>query len=506
MLSLHNKRRIIPALLLGICCLASACTKMIEINPPIDTIGNESVFNSPDKVTAAVSGLYFLMMKNTGDPTFSNGSTTFYAGMMADELVPSMGTVVPEDYQFYTNKLLLSNSIAGTTLWNYPYRVIYAANAILEGISKATALSVTDSVKNQAIGESKLARAFSFFYLVNFYGDVPMPLSTNVLVEGRQARQPLDKVYQQIVEDLTAASQLLPDNYAVTKGEKIRPNRYAALALLARVYMYQQKWQEAAATADKLISSGQFSLTTLENTFEPNSKEAIWQLLYDMKNGTSYHIPESMHLMPQMSISMLPPESQEFFLDPANFEGVSMFILPTYMMSDQLIHAFEPGDQRLNKWTDSLTTPAAAPWNGMQYRFARKYLTVHPDGTDAHPYYTVFRLAEQYLIRAEARAQLGDVAGAASDLNAIRARAGLPANTTASKEALLTAIAHERQIELFAEWGHRWFDLKRTGKATAVLSTIKEKQPWSDHSLLLFIPPTEIQNDPMLTQNPGYTW
>ncbi|RAJ81823.1 putative outer membrane starch-binding protein [Chitinophaga dinghuensis] len=502
----HYKSKIIPALLLSIGCLASACKKMVDINPPIDTIDNKNVFNSPDKVNAAVSGLYFLMMKNTGEPTFSNGSTTCYAGMMADELVPSMGTTIPEDYQFYTNKLLLSNPKPGPDLWSYPYKVIYAANAILEGIAGATSPAITDSIKKQAIGESRLARAFALFYLTNFYGDIPTPMSTNVLIEGKQPRQPIDKVYQIILDDLKAAIELLPDNYAVTNGEKVRPNRYAAIALLARVYLYRQQWQEAAATADKLISSGQFSLTTLENAFEPNSKEAIWQLLYDMKNGQSFHIPESMNLMPALSISMLDEASQEFFTDPANFESVQLFIIPTYILSDHLTQAFEPGDQRFNKWTDSLRAPAVAPWNGIEYRFARKYVQANPDGTDAHPYYTVFRLAEQYLIRAEAQAQLGDVAGAASDLNAIRSRAGLPATAASSKEALLTAIAHERQIELFAEWGHRWFDLKRTNKATTVLSAIKEKQPWSDNNLLLFIPPLEIQNDPMLKQNPGYTW
>jgi hypothetical protein len=116
----------------------------------------------------------------------------------------------------------------------------------------------------------------------------------------------------------------------------------------------------------------------------------------------------------------------------------------------------------------------------------------------------VLRLAEQYLISAEAKAQLDDINGAATALNALRTRAGLPNTTAATKEAMLAAIAHERQTELFAEWGHRWMDLKRTNKATAVLGAISNKQPFKAGQLLYPIPPTEITNDPNLQQNPEY--
>jgi len=121
----------------------------------------------------------------------------------------------------------------------------------------------------------------------------------------------------------------------------------------------------------------------------------------------------------------------------------------------------------------------------------------------------VFRLAEQYLIRAEAKAQQGtDMIGAAADLNVIRNRAGL-ANTTASThDDLLAAVAHERQIELFAEWGHRWFDLKRTGQVDAVMSAVTpQKNPsgtWKTYQQLYPVPQSEISKNPFLKQNAGY--
>jgi hypothetical protein len=116
----------------------------------------------------------------------------------------------------------------------------------------------------------------------------------------------------------------------------------------------------------------------------------------------------------------------------------------------------------------------------------------------------VLRLAEQYLIRAEAHAQQKNVSGAADDLNKLRTRAGLSNTTAATQDDLLAAVAHERQTELFAEWGHRWFDLKRTGKAEEVLSTITTKQPWSNNKLVYPIPSMDVINDPSLKQNDGY--
>jgi hypothetical protein len=120
----------------------------------------------------------------------------------------------------------------------------------------------------------------------------------------------------------------------------------------------------------------------------------------------------------------------------------------------------------------------------------------------------VFRLAEQYLIHAEALANGGGtgVVEAIKDLNKIRLRAGLgELPLTLSKEATLIAVAKERQTELFAEWGHRWLDLKRTGKAHDVLSVLPLKQPWAgDYQLLYPIPLSEIQANVRLVQNADY--
>ncbi len=114
----------------------------------------------------------------------------------------------------------------------------------------------------------------------------------------------------------------------------------------------------------------------------------------------------------------------------------------------------------------------------------------------------VFRLAEQYLIHAEAAAQLGNLGTAIADLNTVRARAGLGATTATGQADVLAAIMHERQVELFCEWGNRWFDLNRTGTAGTVLNA--EKGGFQSYMALYPVPLTQIQANPLLRQNQGY--
>jgi hypothetical protein len=158
-----------------------------------------------------------------------------------------------------------------------------------------------------------------------------------------------------------------------------------------------------------------------------------------------------------------------------------------------LLGSFETNDKRRTAWVASFP-PHLAP---AKYR--------NGEGLD---YYIVMRLAELYLIRAEATvlSAPANVNAAIADINLLRKRADLteleedlPAAT------VIDAIAHERRIELFAEWGHRWFDLKRTGKAHDTLSVIPNKQPWwGDFQLLYPIPEKEISVNGQLIQNPEY--
>jgi hypothetical protein len=165
-----------------------------------------------------------------------------------------------------------------------------------------------------------------------------------------------------------------------------------------------------------------------------------------------------------------------------------------------MLQNFKDGDQR-KSWIDS------GDFSGKRYYYPFKYKTgssqAIPNGAYTE-YYMVLRLAEQYLIRAEALANQNKIEEAVKDINKIRERAGMAGfSLNLTQAEVLDIIEHERQIEFFAEWGHRWLDLKRWDKANARLGPVKG-QDWQTEDQLYPIPQAEIQNDPNLTQNAGY--
>ena len=174
---------------------------------------------------------------------------------------------------------------------------------------------------------------------------------------------------------------------------------------------------------------------------------------------------------------------------------------PVYL-SSFLLSAYEPGDQRRVSWVGSKTVGT----NTYYYPFKYESATFNTPVTE---YLMVLRLAEQFLIRAEARAQQSNLSGAASDLNMIRNRAGLT-NTTATTQAdMLTAIYHERQVELFTEWGHRWLDMKRIGNIDAVMGGSTgvcqaKGGTWNTDWQWYPLPLYDLQQDANLVQNAGY--
>jgi hypothetical protein len=245
---------------------------------------------------------------------------------------------------------------------------------------------------------------------------------------------------------------------------------YTAQALLAKVYLYRQQWANAASTAALVINSGVYNLEpVLNNVFLHGSKEAIWQL-------------------PSVG-----PYVQTG--DALTFVPYSPAIIPGIQISGYLSNAFEPGDQRKTNWTNANVV------NGVTYLYPFKYKNTSATAATIEDF-MFFRLGELYLIRAEALAQNNDLNGALDDLNTVRSRAGLGNSTAVSQTDILNAIMHERQVELFCEWGNRWYDLKRTGTIDAVLGA--EKTGWLPYAALYPVPLTEIQNNPFLLQNTGY--
>ena len=441
----------------------SSCKKFVDINPPINQITGDEAFKSDASATAIVTGIYSEMMNNPAQ--FSSGFTTMYAGMCADELYYySSGN----NDEFVTNQISLSNhGLIGSSFWQPVYKYIYTANLVIEKLNKADLLSA--NVKRRLEGEAKFIRAFCYFQLVNLFGDVPLITGTNYHINSTIPRTSTNIIYQQIISDLRDASGLLSSTYVT--ADRVRPNKWAAEGLLARVYLYTGEWSKAEESASLVIQSPLYSLpANLNNVFLKNSSEALWQL---QPVNPSWNTWEGNIILPASSAS-----------------------LPTYLLTSSLLQAFETGDPRKASWTNTRT------YAGTTVVYPYKY-KVYGNGASLTEFYMILRVAEQYLIRAEARVNQNNIPGAQADLNIIRNRSAL-ANTTANTQPdLLSAIERERRIELFAEWGHRWYDLKRTGRADVLLSVLKPGT-WQPTDKLWPIPASELNANPQLIQNPGY--
>jgi hypothetical protein len=177
------------------------------------------------------------------------------------------------------------------------------------------------------------------------------------------------------------------------------------------------------------------------------------------------------------------------------FVPASTTTKPAYAITNGLLNAFEPSDLRKENWVKANVV------NNETFYYPYKYKV--RTNTPITEYLVVFRLAEQWLIRAEANARQNKLQSALDDLNIIRKRAGLPDANANTKDELLLAIEGERQKEFFAEWGHRWFDLKRTERANAILAPIKAPN-WQPTDVLYPLPFQEIQRNTALIQNEGY--
>lgn len=455
----------ITAALLLTAGMAGSCKKLIEIppSPPSEIVASQQFADSASTMSA-VAFVYSYASESISGFGYSDGLLTASTGLSSDELLYTNGydANLPP---FYGYQLTNINGDV-STLWTSPYTSLYAVNAVMSGVSTSTGLSA--ALKTQILAEMKVVRAFYYFNLVNLFGGVPLVLSTDYKTTGVLPRASVDSVYGQIMADLTDAQQHLSAAYP--SGGHIRPNQLVATALLARVYLYRQQWQQAYDAANTVIGSGTYSLVSdPDQVFLDGSTEAIWQL-------------------PATGPQQVTGEAGEF---------VPRSGAPTFLVSSYLLNAFEPNDLRMKDWLGQSIV------NGDTLYYPYKYKNVLPNSPTTEDY-MILRLAEQYLIRAEASAELGNGAAALADVNTVRARAGLGASTAdpASQTAVLNAIMHERQIELFTEWGSRWFDLKRTGRAGAVLSA--EKTGWTTDAALYPIPITQLQDNVNLKQNPGY--
>ncbi|WP_230406372.1 RagB/SusD family nutrient uptake outer membrane protein [Flavobacterium fluviale] len=450
-------------LVLSLAFLIVSCDSFLDIDLPENQLTKESVFEDNQTADAALTSIYS-KMRDTGILTGSGVGISFQLGCYGDELT-WFGNPLSTTENFYTNNLLPSTSSVND-YWKAAYSNIYAANAVLEGSRSSVSLSTANKQKLE--GEALFIRALLHFYLVNLYGDIPYVTTTEYKINTVVSKLPVKEIYQLIQTDLQLAAVNL--NTAELSSTRVRPSKFTVRALLSRVYLCSGLWAEAADSASAVLNeSGTFSLENIDSAFLKESKETIWQL---QPSASGKNTDEAVAFI----FASGPPR--------------------TVCLNNILVNSFSSDDLRKKHWMGSVSSGAS------KWYFAYKYKKNSTTASSVE-YSIVMRLAEQYLIRAEARAKQGDIIGAREDLNKIRNRAGLTSTYISTKEELLQAVAEERRHELFTEYAHRFFDLKRSGDINTILSA--QKPGWNTTDILFPLPQTELELNPnLLPQNEGY--
>lgn len=343
-----------------------------------------------------------------------------------------------------------------------------------------------EALRSRLIAEARFLRAFSYFNLVRYFGDIPLQH------EDLTQRAPREEVYDYIISDLEAAMQDLPPKSEYAEEDLGRVTRGAAQALLAKVYLNRENWAEAVNYADQVLSSGEYGL-------EPNYED-IWR--ESSENGI-----ESIFEIQGRGES--PAHGIQQYSQTQGARGPGGWGWGFNTPTQDLVDAFDSEGDEIRKEA-TIIFAGETLWDGREVspnvenpRYNEKaYSSANLGAADGNKNIRVLRLAEILLIKAEAANELGDTQTALDALNQVRERVELDPVTTSDQNQLRQAIWRERRLELAFEHD-RWFDLLRTGQAGDVMRAHGKNFEDGKHDLFP-VPEEQLRQTPEMTQNPGY--
>lgn len=445
---------LLRTLLMG--AVFASCKGFLEVEPK-EAIDEKLAITNAASLQTAIRGAYRAL-----------GDNSYYGeGYVNLGFVPG-GDVIYNVADNLSNLNFRADVGDFGNVWLGIYNTINIANNIIQAAPTIQDVNLSDEERNQVLGEAHFIRALAYFDLARGWGGVPIKQvpTTDVDEDLGIERSSLADTYAFVLEELNRAENLLPETV-----NRIRATKYTVWALKARFFLYNQRWREAEEYAGKILDlSSQYQLTRPFSAWFLNgvvqTTESIFELAYSAQNPSG--------LRTRMSL-----------------------------LSSGGEYRYRPGDPVINALRNPLTGGArvalldSATQSGTkQFAGALYYRSPATD-----PSY-VLRLAEQYLIRAEARVHNGALDEAIADINAVRSRANLPATTAAGEDALLEIILEERRLEFLWE-AHRYFDLTRTGKLKEKIEELKPNLNIQPHLNLFPIPIDEVILGG-LTQNPNY--
>jgi hypothetical protein len=429
--------------------ILAGCRKYLTLDP-YQQVSDDEAITDAGSARAAITGAYDKVQNYyqlnypvlgylTGDNVIFNGTLNQYLQL--------------------NQRALSSDNVIITEAWTQIYAAINSANSVIAAVPALDDPSLPETEKKQITGEAYFIRALAYFDLARGWGGVQLQLKPTTVPAALKGvkRSTLSATYDQVLTDLVQAESLLPDG--ITRNRAVKNT---AIALRARLHLYREEWGEAETDASKIITNSNYTLIApYKSFFTPPflTKESIFEISYsvaDANNQWNNWYPSQL--------------GGQFTLQPS----------PAFIT-------------KINAGGNRNSLVATVSIGNVNYVYGNLYFRSAAKDDPAY----VIRIAELYLIRAEARAQLENISGAQDDLNAVRSRAGLQATAADTKESLLLAIEDENSLE-FAFEAHRWFDLVRTKRAGTVLGLTDERK-W-----LFPIPFNDKAADPDLEQNPSY--
>lgn len=432
--------------------MISSCAQL-EYSPK-DSVPSATAINNLASAKAAVFGVYSEMQ----DGTLAFDGWLGLNQMFSDECIHT-GTF-PTRKEFGLLDVFPANTTMAAVFSDF-YDVINEANNVIAALEAGgfEDEGLTPEVINSFLGEVRFIRAYTYWYLLQNWGTPPL-ITTPTRDVSDEALQVPNSSASAIIDLIVSDFQFAEANLA-TSGTT-RATSLAATAMLARANLYAGDYASALGKAEEVMNSGAYALEgAYSNVFATTSSEAIFYLNFTTVDGNS----------------------NSFFYYPSA-KGGRLSISP----SAEMIASFTSDDLRFASSIDTASVPLEP--------HCIKYLDVAA-GTD--PIYFL-RLAEIYLIAAEAAAEGGDFTKAEGYLNAIRSRAGL-ADATLDASNYVDVILTEKYKELAFEGPTRTWDLRRRGLAASTLGSRGYDAPTDD---LWPFPTRDIDRNPNLTQNPGY--
>ncbi|MEI6949873.1 RagB/SusD family nutrient uptake outer membrane protein [Paraflavisolibacter sp. H34] len=489
------KRIILGLCLAGLLAGSASCSKWMDLKPQDGIVGDE-YWQTKEQVESAVIGIYSsIQVGNLPEYFFIWGEAR------ADMVAPGF-RASQDEHDIVNLNMLPTNSFAN---WRGVYQTINYCNTLLQ---KAPGVLEKDNTFSQglldrSVGEALAIRALMYFYLLRTFGEVPLKLDAtlsdqDIVFPPKASR---DQVLDQVVADLKKAEGAVPATYGNRDEDKGRITRAAVNSLLADVYLWRDRYGEAAAECDKVITSGRFGLVSAANYFnrvflEGNSAEGIFELQYDAQMLNPFY---GLH-------------------SPAQKRWEAAGHLAESVYGIDLVNTVPLADVRGDK--ASFRSTDNTIW---------KYVGGDNAGTNLRPleendaHWIFYRYADVLLMKAEALNEQGQPLEASRIVKTIRQRAGAlelkPMDST-SQAAMADFILEERQRE-FAFEGKRWFDALRNAKrgnyarlhlltAMASVSVPSERlQPalnklrdTASHYFPIYV--YELQTNKQLVQNPFY--